>query len=213
MRERSHGSCAARPKRRAVLRLPPALARALPTPASPAEQAMPALRLIQALPALPVIIAIVVLAALAAAIAGPRHAAAAAAIQWSPTRPPVNETHIFEGGVNRRGKPVGFHSRPGGRDPQHARVVRILRPPNRYGVYEAQVEIDRSYGGGAVSKRSTFYPDSLDRAAVVSAILAAYAHRQPGGDDERFRGPSGLGFTIEGYLLDDGSINTAYPIY
>jgi hypothetical protein len=154
------------------------------------------------------------LAALAVAVLGPPGAAAAAAVQWSPTRPPVNETHIFEGGVNRRGKPVGFHSRPGGRDPQHARVVRVVRPPNRFGVYEAQVEIERPYGGGWVSKRSTFYPDGLDRAAVVAAIVAAYTHRQPGGGrDEPFRGPSGLGFTIEGYLLDDGSINTAYPIY
>jgi hypothetical protein len=185
MRGRGHGSCAARPARRDL----------------------------PAIPVLPLIIAVVVLAALAATMAGPRPAAAAARVQWSATQPPVNETHIFEGGVNRRGKPVGFHSRPGGRDPQHARVVQVLRPPNRYGVYEAQVEIDRPYGGGSVGKRSTFYPDTLDRAAVVTAILAAYAHRQPGGGGERFRGPSGLGFTIEGYLLDDGSINTAYPVY
>lgn len=138
------------------------------------------------------------------------HAARGGGIEWSATSPRVNQTHIFEGGVNRRGKPVGFHSRPGGRDPAHAHVVRVLRQPNAVGVYEALVEIDR--GGGTVRKRSTFYPDHLDRTAVVAAILNAW-HNRTSESGELFRGPSGLGFTIEGYLLDDGSINTAYPLY
>jgi hypothetical protein len=138
-------------------------------------------------------------------------------VGWSATSPRVNQTHIFQGGVNRRGKAIGFHSRPGGHDPEHAHVVRVLRSPNDLGVYEALVAIDDGEAGmGGVRKRSTFYPDRLEPAAVVAAILNAYAHREAGdaGDrGERFRGPSGLGFTIEGYLLDDGSINTAYPIY
>jgi Bacterial EndoU nuclease len=133
---------------------------------------------------------------------------------WSATTPRVNRTHIFQGGVNRRGKPVGFHSRPGGIDPAQAHVVRVLRPANDLGIYEALVEITDPRGyGGSVRKRSTFYPDRLGHAAVVAAILNAWNHRQPGDGGERFRGPSGLGFTIEGYVLDDGSINTAYPIY
>ena len=164
--------------------------------------------------------AVTLVAGLAMAAASSRSHGRGPAIEWSATTPRVNETHIFQGGVNRRGKPVGFHSRQNGRDPAQARVVRILRPPNRYGVYEALVEIAPYPGADAdwVRKRSTFYPDALDRAAVVAAIVNAYQHRQRdgGGNDgggERFRGPSGLGFTIEGYLLDDGSINTAYPIY
>jgi hypothetical protein len=166
--------------------------------------------------------AVTLVAALAMAAASSRShdRAPAIAIEWSATTPRVNETHIFQGGVNRRGKPVGFHSRQNGRDPAQARVVRVLRPPNRYGVYEALVEIAPYPGADAgwVRKRSTFYPDTLGRAVVVAAIVNAYQHRQrdSGGGDgggERFRGPSGLGFTIEGYLLDDGSINTAYPIY
>ncbi len=148
----------------------------------------------------------------------------AAPIEWSATSPRVNLTHIFQGGVNRRDKPVGFHSRPGGRDPAEARVVRVLRPPNRFGVYEALVEIAPPAGSADerwLAKRSTFYPDRLDRAAVLAAILNAFQHREAGGAggagaagaEYRFRGPSGLGFTVEGYLLDDGSVNTAYPIY
>lgn len=129
--------------------------------------------------------------------------------EWSRTSPPINLTHVFEGEINKRGKPVGFHSRPGGRDPAGARVVRIVDRPNRAGVYTAEVEI-RS-GERWLAKRSTFYPDRLDRAAVVQAILHAFANRASGGG-EKFRGPSGLGFTIEGYF-QNGRINTAYPIF
>lgn len=132
-----------------------------------------------------------------------------AAEEWSRTRPPVNVSHIFEGEINRRGRPVGFHSRPGGRNPADARVARILDRPNRAGVYTAEVEI-RS-GSRWLSKRSTFYPDRMDREAVIRAILNAWSRRAPGGA-EKFRGPSGQGFTIEGYY-QDGRINTAYPIY
>jgi hypothetical protein len=129
--------------------------------------------------------------------------------EWSVTSPPVNVTHIFEGEINARGKPVGFHSRPGGRDPQGARVVRIVDRPNRAGVYTAEVEI-RS-GSDWLPKRSSLYPDRLSREAVIQAALHAFAQRTTGGA-EKFRGPSGQGFTIEGYY-QNGRINTAYPLF
>jgi hypothetical protein len=128
--------------------------------------------------------------------------------EWSRTSPPVNVSHIFEGEINRSGRPTGFHSRPGGQDPANARLVRIVDRPNRAGVYSAEVEI-RS-GSQWLAKRSTLYPDRLDRTAVIRAVLNAYQNRTGGG--ERFRGPSGQGFTIEGYF-QNGRINTAYPIY
>lgn len=128
----------------------------------------------------------------------------------SDTDPPVNETHIFQGEINRRGKPVGFHSRPGGRNPAGARVSRIIQGPNRLGVYLAEVEI-RDRGGRWLRKTSTFYPDALSRRDVVRAILHAYDRRTTG-RAEKFRGPSGKGFTIEGYY-QNGRINTAWPIF
>lgn len=131
--------------------------------------------------------------------------------RWTRTDPPVNQAHIFEGEINRRGKPVGFHARPGGRDPRGARVVRVVDRPNRRGVYTAEVEIVNGEGRW-LRKNSTFFPDSMDRAAVLAAILHAYEERAPGGS-LKFRGPSGRGFTIEGYLLDDGRINTAWPVF
>lgn len=128
----------------------------------------------------------------------------------SDTDPPVNETHIFQGEINRRGKPVGYHSRPGGRDPAGARVARVVQGPNRLGVYVAQVEI-RDRDGEWLRKVSTFYPDAMSRREVVRAILHAYERRTTGGA-EKFRGPSGKGFTIEGYY-QNGRINTAWPIF
>lgn len=140
-----------------------------------------------------------------------RHQAEDSGVQWSLTTPPVSETHIFEGEINRRGKAVGFHSRPGGRDPVNARVCAVTDGPNRRGVYSAQVEI-RKPGGPWLRKRSTFFPDDMNRAEVIQAILHAY-HNRSREDGPKFSGPSGKGFTIEGYLLPDARINTAFPLY
>ena len=131
--------------------------------------------------------------------------------EWSDTDPAINLEHVFEGQINRRGRPVGFHSRPGGADPGGARVARIVSRPNRLGVYIAEVEI-RNDSGRWLRKTSTFYPDGMSRDEVVAAILHAWEERRDLGGD-KFQGPSGKGFTIEGYTLDDGGINTAYPIY
>ena len=127
-------------------------------------------------------------------------------LAWSATRPPINLTHIFAGEINRRGKAVGFHSRPGGADPNGSGIVRIVDRPNRFGVYTAMVWIGRR----SKIKFSTLYPDRLPRPMVIEAILSA--HRQGRRRGERFSGPSGHGFTIEGYV-QNGRINTAYPIY
>lgn len=130
--------------------------------------------------------------------------------ELSATEPPVNLAHVFEGEINRKGRPVGFHARPGGRNPANARVARVLEGPNRLGVYVAAVEI-RDRQGGWLDKRSTFYPDQMSRQQVVAAILHAWRRRTTG-NAEKFRGPSGLGFTIEGWY-QNGRINTAYPIF
>jgi hypothetical protein len=38
--------------------------------------------------------------------------------EWSRTSPPVNVTHIFEGEINRRGKPTGSTRGRAGRTPR-----------------------------------------------------------------------------------------------
>ncbi|HYN21144.1 MAG TPA: EndoU domain-containing protein [Thermoanaerobaculia bacterium] len=149
----------------------------------------------------------------AAAAPAPTPSSAEASLEpWSDTEPAVNQAHIFLGDLNRRGKPVGFHSRPAGKNPKTARLVRIIDRPNRAGVYTADVEI-LDENGRWKKKRSTMYPDRLSREQVIAAVLHAWNERESLRQG-KFRGPSGEGFTIEGYLLEPGErINTAYPIF
>lgn len=140
-------------------------------------------------------------------------------VRWSATEPPINLTHIFCGEVKSDGRAVGFHARPGGRDPATARVLAVEDGPNCRGVYTARVAVRRPDGSwrAADDKFSSLFPDELSVEEVVQAILAAYrksgaqnGQRQEG----KWRGDSGLGFTVEGWVLPDGKrINTAYPIY
>ncbi len=132
--------------------------------------------------------------------------------QWSRTSPEINLGHIFEGAINSRGKPTGFHARPGGHDPRHARLKAIKSGPNRSGVYTAKVEIFDPRTGRWKEKFSTFYPDTMDRDQVIKVILHAWNHRNRN-RGSKWQGPSGKGFTIQGYLNRRGNINTAYPLY
>jgi hypothetical protein len=130
--------------------------------------------------------------------------------KWSDTSPNVNQWHIFDGEINRRGKPVGYHSRPGGNDPDTARVRSIRDSPNRSGVYTASIEIRD--GNQWKEKFSSFFPDSMSHDDVLNAVLHAYKNSSDP-KAQPFEGPSGLGFKIQGYTSNSGGINTAFPIY
>jgi len=113
--------------------------------------------------------------------------------------PEINLIHIFEGEINRSGKPVGFHARPFGVDPQNARVVKVLGRPNRRGVYTARVEILDPRNDHWKEKFSSFFPDKMDAAAVQKAIGYAYTNRRAN-KKQPWQGPSGHGFDVQGYL-------------
>ena len=149
----------------------------------------------------------IVLAGMGGIIPGPERAIDYRTRVWSDTRPAINLTHIFAGEINRRGKPVGFHSRPGGVDPARQRRCARRRPaqPRR----ASTPPWSGSAAAAAPSSRPCT-PTACPARMVIAAILAAFRHGQRRG--ERFRGPSGLGFTIEGYF-QNGRIHTAYPIY
>ena len=132
--------------------------------------------------------------------------------QWSNTSPEINLGHIFEGAINSRGKPTGFHSRPGGKDPRHARVKKILSKNGKGDVYTARVEVFDPRERRWKEKFSTLYPDSMSRDQVIQTILYAWKHRKTG-KKTKWEGPSGKGFPIQGYLNRRGNINTAYPVY
>ena len=57
--------------------------------------------------------------------------------QWSSTTPEINLWHVFDGEINRKSNPTGYHSRPGGVDTANARLVSIKDKPNQAGVYTA----------------------------------------------------------------------------
>lgn len=128
--------------------------------------------------------------------------------QWSSTDPEINLWHVFDGEINSRGRPTGYHSRPGSVDTANARVVSIKDKPNRAGVYTASIEVRD--GDQWKSKTSSFFPDSLSQQDVIDAILHAFSNSNK---QQRWEGPSGLGFTIQGYTTNRGGINTAYPLF
>jgi EndoU nuclease-like protein len=132
--------------------------------------------------------------------------------KWTKTDPPINMLHIELGEINHRGEAVGYHHRPNGLDPPDARVVRIVQPPDDEGVYRARVALRDPATGAWIQKKapSTFYPDTMSTGDVVEAILAAF-HRAEPGNSGQFVGPSGRGFTIEGWY-QGGRINAAYPL-
>lgn len=132
--------------------------------------------------------------------------------QWGRSRPEINLGHIFKGAINSRGRPTGFHSRPGSKDPQYARLKKILSPANSSGVYTARVEIYDPQEQRWKEKFSTLFPDSMNQQQVIQAVLHAWNHRKTG-RKTKWEGPSGKGFIIQGYLNRRGNINTAYPIY
>ncbi|MCB1755703.1 MAG: EndoU domain-containing protein [Gammaproteobacteria bacterium] len=132
--------------------------------------------------------------------------------KWSNTSPPINLEHIFSGEINKHGKPTGFHARPDGKDPSSARIKRIMSKPNKAGVYTARVEVYDKSTDQWREKFSTMFPDKLKRDEVVQAIANAYAERNPS-EKQPWSGPSGFGFPIQGYVLNNGNINTAFPVF
>lgn len=136
----------------------------------------------------------------------------AARSQWSNTRPALNLTHIFDGEINRSGKPVGFHVAPKEEMGARSRIVRRMSGPNKAGVYTAMVEIYDPVERRWKEKFSSFFPDHFSRQQVIDSILYAVSNNMLP-DGSRWRGPSGHGFLIEGYRYHSGDINTAYPLY
>ncbi len=131
--------------------------------------------------------------------------------EWSDTSPAINLKHVFQGEINRRGKPTGFHARPGGKDPSTARLSRVMSKPNKRGVYTARIEVYDKTQKQWREKFSSLFPDALSQEEVIQAILHAYKNRNKK-KNKPWNGPSGLGFPIQGYL-HKGKINTAFPVF
>ena len=124
--------------------------------------------------------------------------------------PPVRINHIFDGEINKAGKAVGFHRRPGGKDPATARMTMLDKEPNSLNVYVGRVEVKDPVTGRFIAKKapSTFFPDNLTTEQVKGAIDTAY-HDSGLKGDGKFIGESGLGFKTEGFYTKRGGIMTA----
>lgn len=155
---------------------------------------------------------ILILLALVAAVLLASGNAGAKKKAWTNTQPAINATHIFQGEINRRGKPTGFHAKFNGKVAQGAKIVRVKGRPNRVGVYTATVAIRDPGSKQWKNKFSSMFPDDMQPKEILKAVLHAYKNRERN-KTTPWRGPSGHGFPIEGYLLRNGKINTAYPIY
>ncbi|MDA8231473.1 MAG: EndoU domain-containing protein [Magnetospirillum sp.] len=134
--------------------------------------------------------------------------------------PVVNNQHIFCGEINGKGRATGFHSRPGGIDPEPVSGIGDpvpKGPAGIYNLYDFYITQDGATGKKAIS---TMFPDTCTKDNVLAAIRNARENGQVRGRE--FTGPSGdyckagkppKPFEIKGFLDDDGDIVTAYPNY
>jgi hypothetical protein len=124
--------------------------------------------------------------------------------------------HVLTGEINKSGKAVGFHSRPGGIDPPSARLTQRTNAPDVNGVYRGKVEVFDPNKGVWVPKKaqSTFFPDNMTHKQIENAVRNAYADALRNGNvnGSSWTGKSGLGFDISGYV-DGNTITSAFPIY
>jgi hypothetical protein len=134
--------------------------------------------------------------------------------------PQVELRHIFCGEINRGGKAVGFHSRPGGVNPETVSGTREGRPvrghPGLYNLTRFQITQN---GETATKGISTLYPDKCSASDVIAAVQYAYNNGEVHG--QQFRGMSGPSctgddgqpFPIMGFTGGRGGarIRTGYP--
>lgn len=139
----------------------------------------------------------------------------------------VNYGHIFCGQLNNKGRVVGFHARPQGKNPPTVGKVRITQPPNRQGLYAGEWE---RVGHTGENKFSTFYPDHCTPTQVINTI--GYAARHPQHCPQRApdwawcganappqdttaaycHSADGTPFLIVGASSSRGGVNTAFPL-
>src|SRR5262245_36612881 len=94
--------------------------------------------------------------------------------RWTkrPKPPQVNQAHIFCGEW-KQNAPGGFHSRPGGLDPNPVSRFTITQAANAQGIYG----VTWSYTGHPrSSKFSTMFPDGCSMSQVLNSIAYAATH-------------------------------------
>jgi hypothetical protein len=164
------------------------------------------------------------------ATAGQGAVGCATLARWTerPKPPQVNQVHVFCGEW-KQSAPRGFHSRPGGLDPETVARFTITQPANAQGIYGGSW----SYTGHPrPPKFSTMFPDTCSMQQVLNSI--AYAASQPTRcpanaphwavcgpnrpkSASQSAGPfcessNGTTFIIAMARLSNGRVNTAFPL-
>ncbi len=150
--------------------------------------------------------------------------------RWTkrPKPPQVNQVHVFCGEW-KQNAPGGFHSRPGGLDPDAVTRFTISQPANAKGIYGGSW----SYTGHPrSSKFSTMFPDACSMPQVLNSIAYAATHPTrcpanaphwavcgPNRPTSTAQGTSpfcaandGTIFLIAMAKLSNGHVNTAFPL-
>lgn len=113
--------------------------------------------------------------------------------------------HIFDGEVLKNGKANGFHYE--GLPDSKGKVVENIDPPNEYGVYRANIEVD----GVPKKPKSTFFPKEWTPQQVIDATNQAFNNKEVY-KNNRYRGETDSGMVIEMIIKND-KIVSAYPLY
>lgn len=121
--------------------------------------------------------------------------------------------HFIGGDINKKGTVTGGHSLTRG----DVRVIQQTSAPDKYGVYQATVEIKKPDGswevktkkGGKVMTKHTMFPKDWDEARIRAEVTSAWESRIML-KDNKWQGTSKSGIKIEGFTEPN---RTAYPIY
>lgn len=127
--------------------------------------------------------------------------------------------HVLKGelkyGKNGQPKVVGYHFRPGGRDPRGIKVPRILEVDHKTGLTVGNVWMRNPRDGTWVMKRnkSTFFPTTWTEHDVRRAMVKAFENsRVVDAEMRKWRGEY-KGIAFEGYFDPvTGDAITVYPI-
>lgn len=89
----------------------------------------------------------------------------------------------------------------------NGKIVGNIDPPNEFGVYRANIEVN----GVPKKPKSTFFPKEWTPQQVIDAINEAF-HNKEVVKNNIYRGTTSMGMEIE-FILRNDKIISAYPIY
>ncbi|WP_246054464.1 EndoU domain-containing protein, partial [Paenibacillus anaericanus] len=113
--------------------------------------------------------------------------------------------HIFDGEILKNGNANGFHYE--GMPNSSGKIVGNIDPPNEFGVYQANIEIN----GVVKGPKSTFFPKEWTPQQVIDAVNEAFNNKVII-KNNKYIGETGTGMEIE-FILRNDKIISAYPVY